>query len=124
MNSKRGQMCVVIADFSSGHNLAGREFKPYVRLTAVGTEPASDPLPLSLCPSSTYTFSEIKKRLKKSGLLELRISIALPCLETTRQHENPMNSERRSHYIPTPVHSQSQRPRTLRKHKFAPNGGL
>ena len=35
---------------SSGHDLAVREFEPHVGLSAVGTEPASDPLSPSSLP--------------------------------------------------------------------------
>ena len=37
-----------VSDFGSGHDLAVGEFEPRIRLSAVGTEPASDPLSPSL----------------------------------------------------------------------------
>ena len=44
-------------DFSSGHDLLVREFKPHhIRLSAVSIEPASDPLSPSLCPSPCSFF--------------------------------------------------------------------
>ena len=44
-------------DFSSGHDLTVREIKPCVGLCADSTEPASDSVSLSLCPSPACLLS-------------------------------------------------------------------
>ena len=59
-----------MSDFGSGHGLAVREFEPHVRLSAVSTEPALDPLApsLSVPPllfSLSLSLSKINKHLKK-----------------------------------------------------------
>ena len=45
-------------DVSSGPDLTVREFEPHVRLSAVGAEPALDPLSPSLCPSPAYALTK------------------------------------------------------------------
>ena len=50
--------------FGSGHDLTAREFEPCIRLAAVSTEPASDPLSPSLCPAP-------------AGALSLSVSLSL-----------------------------------------------
>ena len=56
-------------DFSSGRDLAVREFKPCIGLFAVSTQPASDPLSPSLpAPLPTLSFS-LSKRKKERKIL-------------------------------------------------------
>ena len=65
-----------MSDFGSGHDLAVREFEPHVRLSAVSTEPALDPLApslsvppllfsLSLSLKNKQTFKKIKEKGKQ-----------------------------------------------------------
>ena len=56
-DEKRGRLGGSVgcaSDFSSGHVLTVREFKPRVWLAAVSAEPASDLLSASLCPSPAH----------------------------------------------------------------------
>ena len=56
-------------DFSSSHDLMVHEFKPRTRLSAVSTEPASNPLspPLSGPPQLTFSLSKINTHFLKNG---------------------------------------------------------
>ena len=47
-----------VSNFGSGHDLTVCELKPDIRLAAVSTEPALDPLSPSLCPSPTCSVSQ------------------------------------------------------------------
>ena len=55
------------SNFRSGHDLSVREFEPHMGLSAVSTEPASDPLSPSLsAPASLFlSLSKINKLEKK-----------------------------------------------------------
>ena len=51
----------LVTNFSSGHDLTVREFEPYMGLSAVSTEPTSDPLshrPLSAPPLIALSVSQ------------------------------------------------------------------
>ena len=71
------------SDFSSGHDLAVREFEPCVGLWADGSEPGACfqfCVSLSLCPSPVHALSlsvskiNVKKKLKKKKFrLVLRV---------------------------------------------------
>ena len=52
-------------DFGSGRDLEVREFEPRVGLSAVSTEPASDPLSPSLSAPPLLSLSKINKLKKK-----------------------------------------------------------
>ena len=52
------------SDFSSSHDLVVREFESHVGLTAVGAEPAWDPLSPSLCPSPCSKINKHSKNMR------------------------------------------------------------
>ena len=63
-----------MADFDSGHDLTVHEFEPRVGLSAVGTEPALDPL----SPPLSLSLSNLKKKLHASlggGSARLRMDL-------------------------------------------------
>ena len=61
------------SDFSSGHDLAVREFEPRVRLWADGSEPGACfvfCVSLSLCPSPAHTLSLCLSLSKNKEMLK------------------------------------------------------
>ena len=65
----------LILDFSSGHDLTVHEFEPHIGLSAVSTEPPSDPLSLSLSATSLLMLSlSQKETFKKLLVLSVQFS--------------------------------------------------
>ena len=46
------------------------EFEPHIRLPAVSTEAASDPVPLSLSPSSAFSLSLKNKQTRVPAVIQ------------------------------------------------------
>ena len=71
-----GRLSHKMRGFSSGHDLAAREFKPHVGLCADGSEPGACFgfwVSVSLCPSPTCALSLSKINTCKKKKLEIKM---------------------------------------------------